>query len=102
MYRGREFQLVTISLDEPDARDAALKKLRDKHVAASNYFSTVSSRDKLAELLDPEWPGPIPYTILIAPGGKVLYRHANAIDSLELRRAIVDHLGRTYASRKRK
>ena len=24
----------------------------------------------------PEWPGPVPYTVLIAPGGKVIYRKA--------------------------
>ena len=53
----------------------------------------------LAELLDRQWPGPIPYTLLIAPGGKVIYRAVNQIDPLEVRRTIANHLGRTYASR---
>jgi hypothetical protein len=99
MYRGRKFQMVTISLDEPEEKEAALKLLREKHVSATNYISTASTRDKLAEALDKEWPGPIPYTLVIAPGGKVLYRHSGPIDALEVRRAIVDYLGRTYASR---
>ncbi|HUE74330.1 MAG TPA: redoxin domain-containing protein [Pirellulaceae bacterium] len=102
MYRGRKFELVTISLDEPEEKETALKLLREKHVSATNYLSAVSSRDKLADLLDKEWPGPIPYTLLVAPGGKILYRHSGPIDALEVRRAIVDFLGRTYASRSAK
>jgi peroxiredoxin len=99
MYRGRNFQLVTLSMDEPEAKEAALKVLREKHVASLNYISAVATKDKLAELLDKEWGGPIPYTLLIAPGGKVVYRKSGPIDALALRRAIVDVLGRTYASR---
>ncbi len=99
MYRKRNFQMVTISLDDPEEKDAALKVLREKHVSSTNYLSDISSRDKFAELLDKEWKGPVPYTLLIAPGGKVLYRHSGEVDSLEVRRAIVEVLGRTYASR---
>ncbi len=99
MYRKRNFQMVTISLDEPDQKGAVLKVLREKHVSSTNYLSDIASRDKFAELLDKDWPGPVPYTLLIAPGGKVLYRHSGDIDPLEVRRAIVDVLGRTYASR---
>ena len=96
MYRGRDFQLVTISLDDPEKKDAALKVLKEKHVAATNYLVRTEDRDKFAEALDKEWPGPVPYTLVIAPGGKVIYRKAGAIDPLEVRRAIVGHLGRTY------
>ena len=38
-------------------------------------------------------------TALIAPDGKVIYRHTGAIEPLEVKRAIVEFLGRTYASR---
>ena len=99
MYRGRKFELVTISLDEPEEKEAALQVLREQHVSATNYLSAASTRDKLAEALDANWEGPIPYTLLVAPGGKILYRHSGPIDPLEVRRAIVDYLGRTYASR---
>ena len=73
--------------------------LEQNHVSSTNYIAEVASKDKLADLLDKQWPGPIPYTILIAPGGNVVYRAVNQIDPLKVRRAIVDHLGRTYASR---
>ncbi len=99
MYRKRRFDAITISLDEPARREQALKTLKENHVALTNYLYSGTDRDKLAEALDPEWPGPVPYTILIAPGGKVIYRQVNEIEPLELKKAIIEHLGRTYASR---
>ncbi|MCI0360974.1 MAG: redoxin domain-containing protein [Planctomycetaceae bacterium] len=100
MYRKRNFQLVTISLDEPGEKEAALKALKEHRVAATNYLSTIDSKDKLADLLDKEWQGPVPYTVVIAPGGKVLYRKSGPLEPLAVKRAVVDFLGRTYASRK--
>jgi peroxiredoxin len=99
MYRRRDFELVTISIDEPEQKGAALKLLRAKHVAATNFISTVATRDKFADLLDKEWDGPMPYTLLVAPGGKIIYRKSNQIEPLEVRREIVEFLGRTYATR---
>jgi peroxiredoxin len=96
MYRGRPFQLVTISLDDPEKREAVLEVLKTHHVAATDFLLKTGDRDTFAEALDPEWPGPVPYTLLIAPGGKILYRQVGAIDPLEVKRAIVGHLGRTY------
>lgn len=99
MYRKRRFEMNTISLDEPGRRDLALKALKENHVSSTNYLFAGKDRDRFAEALDAEWPGPVPYTLLVAPGGKVIYRKVDEIDPLELRRVIVDYLGRTYASR---
>jgi peroxiredoxin len=99
MYRGRNFKLITISIDEPDQKEAALKVLREKHASFTNYLLRSGDKDALANALDKQWPGPIPYTMVIAPGGKVLYRKVNEFDPLELKRAIVSEIGRTYASR---
>jgi peroxiredoxin len=96
MYRGRHFRLVTISLDEIDKKNDALKVLKENRVATANYILTTDDRDTFAEALDRQWPGPVPYTILIAPGGKILYRKSGSIDPLEVKRAIVGYLGRTY------
>ncbi len=96
MYRGRKFKMVTISMDEPSKKDEALRVLTDHHASTTNYLSTTSDKDKFAEALDKEWPGPVPYTLVIAPGGKVIYRKSGAFEPLELKRAIVGQLGRTY------
>jgi hypothetical protein len=87
---------VTISLDEPEKKDDALKLLKENRVAATNYLLNTKDRDGFAEALDKDWPGPIPYTLLVAPGGKVLYRKVGAIEPLEVKKAIVEYLGRTY------
>jgi thiol-disulfide isomerase/thioredoxin len=96
MYRGRPFRLVTLSMDDPEKEDVVRKVLREKHVSATNYIITIKDRDKFADLLDKRWEGPVPYTLLIAPGGKVIYRKTGAVESLEVKRAIVGYLGRTY------
>ena len=49
---------------------------------AVNRISTIEKRDTLADTLDPKWTGPLPYTILIAPGGEVVYRKEGPIESL--------------------
>jgi peroxiredoxin len=95
MYRGRNFQFVTISMDDLSKREDASKVLKENHVAASNFILKADDRDKFAEALDQEWPGPVPYTLLITPGGKIIYRKAGAIDPLEVKRAIVAYLGRS-------
>jgi thiol-disulfide isomerase/thioredoxin len=99
MYRKRNFQMVTISIDEPEQKDAALKLLKENHASTTNYIAQVSNRDKLADIIDKEWQGPIPHTVLIAPGGKMIYRKSGAIDPIEVRKAIVESIGRTYANR---
>ena len=38
----------------------------------------------------------IPYSILVEPGGKVIYRIDGIINPLEVRRVILDQLGRDY------
>jgi peroxiredoxin len=95
MYRSRNFQLVTISLDSLSKREDAARVLRENHVSAQNFILSIDDRDKFAEALDQEWPGPVPYTLLVAPGGKIIYRKTGAIDPLELKRAIIAYLGRT-------
>ena len=87
-------------MDEPDAHDAALKVLRKVYASTKNYHSGVTDQDEFAGAFDAKWPGPLPYTILVAPGGEIVYRKEGEIDFAELRREIVNRLGRTYASKK--
>ena len=96
MYRNRNFELITISLDSAEKFDKSLELLEKQHVAATNYIFDSGDRDALAEAIDKQWNGPVPYTLLIAPGGEVVYRRHGSIDPLEVKRAIVERLGRTY------
>jgi thiol-disulfide isomerase/thioredoxin len=100
MYKNRHFRLVTISMDNPDHREKAHAFLKKQQAAMTNYLYTGTDKDALAEALDAKWEGPIPHTVLIAPGGEVVYRKTGEFDAMELKKVIADHLGRTYASRK--
>jgi peroxiredoxin len=97
MYRRRRFEFVTISADAPEAKDEALKALKERRVAASNYLFDGNDKYKLMDAVDEKAPGAMPYTLLVAPGGKVLYRKSGPIDALEVKKAIIGFLGRiTY------
>lgn len=102
MYRRRNFKLVTLSLDNVDKKARAHAFLEKAQAAMANYIVTSTDRDALAEALDPKWSGPVPYTVFIAPGGKVIYRREGKVDAQELKGVIADNLGRTYATRKQK
>jgi thiol-disulfide isomerase/thioredoxin len=52
MYRGRQFEMLTISLDGVKNRDQALKFLTQKHASSANYLFDSDDRDKFAEALD--------------------------------------------------
>jgi len=96
MYRQRPFQMITISMDDPKKQEQALAMLTRLHVSATNYIFNSDKRDALVEALDKEWPGPVPHTLLIAPGGKIIYRQTGEFDAMELKKAIVGYIGRTY------
>lgn len=96
MYRGREFEFVTISADAPENKDQALAFLKKQQASSSNYIFSIDDKYKLVEAVDKEWPGALPYTILVEPGGKIIYRVQGELSPLELRKAIVARLGRYY------
>ncbi len=98
MYMERDFEFVSLSADRIDYKDKALKFLTGKHAAMKNYIFSDSDIYKLIEAVDPEWDGSLPYTALLEPGGKIVYKKMGTIDPLELKKTIVDHpmIGRYY------
>ncbi len=91
-FKTREFELVTVAAQYPDEEPKVLKFLQDHHASTRNLIFASKDRDALSEALDPEWKGPLPYTLLIAPDGQVLYRETGSLDFLALRRVIVPAL----------
>jgi hypothetical protein len=47
--------------------------------------------------VDNNWPGALPYTLLIAPGGKIIYSHQGLVEPLEIKKAIINKIGRFFA-----
>jgi thiol-disulfide isomerase/thioredoxin len=99
MYRGRDFEVVTVSADAPEKREAALAFLKSQQASTRNLIFGTGDPYAMIELVDPEWQGALPYTMLVAPGGKVIYRSQGAFDPLRLKKAIVGWLGRYYHSK---
>ncbi|MBI2421717.1 MAG: redoxin domain-containing protein [Candidatus Hydrogenedentes bacterium] len=96
MYQTRPFELVTISTDPVAKKDQVHAFLKKNQAAMSNYHFSGDDPYKIIEAIDPQWEGGLPYTLLVAPKGEILYRHMGGIDPLEVRRAIVAYLGRVY------
>src|SRR5204863_9470942 len=98
MYRNRDFEFISISADEPDKKDKVLQFLQKKQASNTNYLFSVDDKYKLIEALDPKWKGGLPYTILVEPGGKIVYANDGIIDEAELKKVIVDnkYIGRYY------
>lgn len=98
IYRGREFEVVTVNADEPAKREKALEFLQTQQASTRNYAFDKGDPYALVEAVDPKWQGALPHTIVVAPGGEVIYRSEGAFDTLKLRKAIVGWLGRYFHS----
>jgi peroxiredoxin len=96
MYRGRDFEMITISADSPKSKDRVLSFLKAKQASCRNYLFGSEDKYELMEAVDKESLGGVPYTLLIKPGGQIIYRRLGLINPLELKKVIVGYLGRTY------
>jgi peroxiredoxin len=98
MYRRRDFQFISISADEPAKKDKALEFLKEKQASNTNYIFGIDNKYKLIEAIDPKWQGALPYTILVEPGGKIVYARQGPIDPANIKKLIVENplIGRWY------
>jgi thiol-disulfide isomerase/thioredoxin len=98
MYMGRDFEFISLSADKLDQKEKALKFLTSKNAAVKNYIYAGTDIYELISIVDPEWDGALPYTVLVEPDGNIVYKKMGPIDPLELKRVIVDHpmIGRYY------
>lgn len=95
MYRNREFEMISISFDDLDRKQNALNFLVKKQASMKNYIIE-GNRYKFIETIHPGWEGALPYTLFIAPGGKILYSKQGIIDPLEMKRMVAEAIGRIY------
>ena len=98
MYRGRDFEFVSLSADDPLKKEKVLRFLKDKQASGKNYLFNIDDKYKLIEAIDPKWQGALPYTIMVEPGGKIVYGKQGRIDPSEMKKIIVENglIGRYY------
>ena len=88
MYRHREFELVTVSINQPNEETQLLEFLKKEQASSLNLIFASADREKLMDAFDSNWQGAVPYSVLIDPNGKVIYHEMGSIDFLALKRAI--------------
>jgi peroxiredoxin len=96
MYGARDFSLVTVSANMPDEKPSILRFLQKQHATSRNLLFSSTDTAALQAAFDPKWDSAVPYTILLGPDGKVLYKKLGSADILELRRTILANLPSDY------
>jgi hypothetical protein len=96
MYRQRDFEFVAVSVNMPDEKNGVLKMLQKQHASNHNLLFGSDDTDVLQKAFDPSWDSPVPFTVLIAPGGKILFRQEGELDILKLRRTILANMPSDY------
>jgi peroxiredoxin len=98
IYVQRDFEFVNINTDDQKKKDSVLAFLKRKESSGSNYMLISTEKNKFIETVDPNWNGKLPYTLLIEPGGKIVYATQNKIDLEHTRKMIFnnEYIGRLY------
>jgi thiol-disulfide isomerase/thioredoxin len=106
-FQNRPMEFISISLDPASQRPIVSKFLESRHAALSdrtapsvkedgrttnNYHWTGGNPDAMAQAIDSEWSGALPHTVIIAPGGEILWRHTGELDIVEVRRQLLKAL----------
>lgn len=96
MYSVRDLDLVTVAANQPDEKPTVHRILDKMHATSRNLLFASDDTAAMQAAFDPAWQWAVPYTVLIAPGGKVLYQKQGDVDILELRRTILANLPAEY------
>ncbi|HZQ52275.1 MAG TPA: redoxin family protein [Bryobacteraceae bacterium] len=92
MYRLRDFDFVTVSANMPDEKAGVMKALERMHASSRNLLFGSTDTSAMQAAFDPKWEAGVPYTVLLAPDGKILYQEQGEVDILKLRRIILGNL----------
>lgn len=110
-FSRRNLEVITIALDKAEDKPKVEKILGEHDIVVSpqhrkslkaegrktnNYIYTGAGTDDLAAALDPEWKGPIPYTILVDTDGSVLMRVEGKIDKEQALIKILERMKTTW------
>ena len=92
MYRGRPFNFVSVSVNQPEEQPLVLEFLRKRQASNRNLLFATPDTYGLQASFDPLMPAAVPFTLVIASNGDVVYQELGSLDILKLRRAILSNL----------
>jgi peroxiredoxin len=92
MYRSRDLAFVTVSENDPKEKAGVLKVLQTQHASTTNLIFATSDTSAMEEAFDHNMGAAVPFTVLIAPNGDIVYQEEGEVTVLALRRAILENL----------
>jgi hypothetical protein len=92
----RDFEFININTD--DGKNNVFEFLKKEESSGKNYIMIRKKNDLLKQVADENWNGKLPYTLLIEPGGKIVYSTQLAIQLEAMRKMIFNdpYIGRLY------
>ncbi|HVW08701.1 MAG TPA: redoxin family protein [Bryobacteraceae bacterium] len=92
MYGGRNFGMTTVSEDVPEAKPDVMSFLKKNHATSVNYLFASDDTSSVQDSFDKNMSGAVPYTLLLAANGDLLYQEQGEISMSRMRRAILANL----------
>jgi peroxiredoxin len=92
MYRLRSFDFVTVATNPPNEAPAVLDFLKKQYASSPNKQFASADAASLQAAWGPRWKLGTPFTMVLAPDGKVLYQKEGKVDILDLRRVILANM----------
>jgi peroxiredoxin len=91
MYRDRDFEFISVCINNPDNKENVLGFLKTEQASNSNYILDKEGKSGWQKQAVPAWNGILPYTLLVEPGGKIVYANEGIIDPPKLKWIIVNN-----------
>jgi hypothetical protein len=88
--------MITVSANMPDEEPGVLRFLEKKHATTRNLLFGSNETEKLQSAFDPTWQSAVPYTVVLRPDGKIIYKTLGSVDLLEMRRKILAAMPSDY------
>jgi thiol-disulfide isomerase/thioredoxin len=88
-YRSKGLDFIAISLDDlAEIKTGVPTFLRGMQAKMPAYLLNVSDPEPAIKLVDPNWSGALPATILYNGKGEIVFKHFGRVNADELRAAI--------------
>src|SRR5262249_26036846 len=92
MYHKRALDIVTVSINSPDEKKFVQAFLEEHHAINRNLLFSGADSAEAVSTFGTDWAGGVPYTVLLASDGQVLFKTQGGMNALEVRRAILKNL----------